>query len=132
MTAEKKPVKPVWLDEEAHLLLKQYARALKSTMTEVTSQLVLDKIPLMDGAAPVAAAPAAPAPAAEATPVAAAAAPAAAPVAPETAATDRYVATDAGTRLEPPRPEPPAPPRRARAPREKTDEVRYLGGIWVL
>lgn len=130
MTAEKKPVKPVWLDEEAHLILKQYARVLKSTMTEVTSQLVLDKIPLLDGATPVAAAPAAAAPAVTAAPVAAAAAPT--PAAAEPAAAARYIETDANTRLEPPRPEPPAPPRRTRAPREKTDEVRYLGGIWVL
>lgn len=118
--------RPVWLDEEAHLLLKQYAKLVKTSMTEVTSRLVLDRLDELDGAAPpevVEASTPATKPAAEVAP---------AEAEPVASAPNRYVETDADTRLEPPRPAPPAPPRRQRTPREETDEVRYLGGVWLV
>lgn len=36
--------KPVWVDEEAHLILKQYSKLTKTSMVEVASTLVLEKL----------------------------------------------------------------------------------------
>lgn len=119
--------KPVWLEEDAHLILKQYAKLAKTSMTEVTSRLVLDHLTELDNASGAESQAGATAVAAEAP--AAVAAPAA-PV--ETEVANRYVETSGDTRLEPPRPEPPAPPRRERGPRKDDGEVRYLGGVWLL
>lgn len=118
--------KPVWLEEDAHLILKQYAKLAKTSMTEVTSQLVLEHLTELDETSGVelqaGASAAAEAPAVVAAPEAPA----------EAEDPNRYVETSEETRLEPPRPEPPAPPRRERAPRKDDGEVRYLGGVWLL
>ena len=36
--------KPVWVDEDAHAILKRYAKLTKSSMVEVASRLVLDRL----------------------------------------------------------------------------------------
>lgn len=119
--------KPVWLDEDAHLILKQYAKFVKTSMTEVTSQLVLDHLAKLDGSAEPEAREAG-ASVVESPKAAAQAV----PQVEETEDPNRYVETTSETRLEPPRPEPPAPPRRQRTPREENGEIRYLGGIWLV
>jgi hypothetical protein len=65
--------KPVWVDEDAHGLLKAYAKQIKKPMVEVASRLVLDRLEDLEGAEASAEAAQAPAPTAEeaaATPVA--------------------------------------------------------------
>lgn len=116
--------KPVWLDEDAHLILKQFAKLEKTSMTEVTSQLVLDHLASLEDASSEVA-PVAVAPASEVEEVAVVEAPAA----PEPA---RFVETAPDAPLEPPRPEPPAPPRRERTQREDDGTTRYLGGVWLI
>ena len=104
--------KPVWVDEDAHGLLKAYAKQIKKPMVEVASRLVLDRLEDLEGAEsadePVAAAP---------EPVAEEAAPA--PVA------------DPGARAARRRAARPAPKRPSR-PDPEDDSVRYLGGVWLV
>lgn len=116
--------KPVWLDEDAHLILKQFAKFEKTSMTDVTSQLVLDHLASLESGAPAPSATAV-----IAAPVAAPAIVVEAPAAPEPA---RFVETSPDTPLEPARPEPPAPPRRERVQREDDGTTRYLGGVWLM
>jgi len=36
--------KPVWVDEDAHAILKRYAKLTKSSMVDVASRLVLERL----------------------------------------------------------------------------------------
>lgn len=36
--------KPVWVDEDAHAVLKQYSKKIKTSMADVASDMVLSKI----------------------------------------------------------------------------------------
>lgn len=119
--------RPVWLEEQAHLLIKQYAKLTKTSMTETTSQLVLNHLATLEGgsapaevaasaAEPKAAAPAKAAPApAKATPEKKA--PAAKPAAKRPATKRRESTPTAG---------------KDRASSDNQDGVRYLGGIWLV
>lgn len=40
--------KPVWVDEDAHAILKKYAKLTKTSMVEVASSLVLEKLSQLD------------------------------------------------------------------------------------
>lgn len=40
--------KPVWVDEDAHAILKKYAKLTKNSMVEVASTLVLEKLSQLD------------------------------------------------------------------------------------
>lgn len=40
--------KPVWVDEEAHAILKQYSKLVKSSMVDVASKLVLERLGELD------------------------------------------------------------------------------------
>ena len=57
--------KPVWVDESAHAILKQYSKLTKESMVDVASRLVIDHLDDLDpasglgGAEPKVAAPAA-------------------------------------------------------------------------
>lgn len=123
--------KPVWLDEEAHLLIKEYAKLTKTSMTEITSQLVLEHVETLEGGTGTGATSAAPAGASAASAPAAAAPKAAAPkAAPKAASAPK---SDVKPAQEAPKAkaEKPAPaPKRTR--RANTDGVRYLGGIWLV
>lgn len=108
--------KPVWMDEEAHGIVKTYSKLVKRSMADVTTELVmkhLDSLPAGAGLvdeAPEASAPAEePAKAAKAEPAAPKAAPKRAPV--ETSRDES-----------------------SRATRKPTEEngVRYLGGVWLV
>ena len=48
--------KPVWVDESAHAILKEYASLTKTSMVETASRLVLEKLSQLDVAAAAAAA----------------------------------------------------------------------------
>jgi hypothetical protein len=47
--------KPVWVDESAHAILKEYASLTKTSMVETASRLVLEKLSQLDVAAAAAA-----------------------------------------------------------------------------
>lgn len=49
--------KPVWVDEDAHRLLKSWAKAQKRPMVEVASELVLQRLGELDPAAGLITAP---------------------------------------------------------------------------
>lgn len=119
MSADKKPV---WLDEQAHAILKDFAKLVKKSATDVTSDLVIQHLHMLDAVPFDGTAPAAPAPA---------------PVeviereeideAPAEPA--RYVEVSAKD-LEAPRSTPtPSIPKRERKQREDDGRVRYLGGV---
>lgn len=96
--------KPVWFAEDAHLLIKEYAKLTKTSMTETASQLVLQHLEDLEGGSAVAEAPAqseAPKAAAPAPPKAKAAAK-------------------------------PSAPKKKRAPRSSDDGVEHIGGIWIV
>jgi hypothetical protein len=100
--SDKSNKKPVWVDELAHGILKEYCTVAKRQMVEVATGLILDHLAALEagGSAPsAAAAPAEPAPAAPA----AAAAPSRKPSRPD------------------PRPD-----------SEPKGSVRYLGGVWLV
>ncbi len=101
--------KPVWLDENTHLTIKQYAKAIKKSMTDAASKLVLDHIGDLDDAGEaVAAVPQAEPVVQKATPAVPAAKPEAAPKKVEKAAAPK--------------------PKKER----QHDGPRYLGGIWLV
>jgi len=104
--------KPVWVDEDAHGLLKAYAKQIKKPMVEVASRLVLDRLDDLDNEEP-AEEPAASTPEPAEEPVAAA------PVA------------DPGARAARRRAARPAPKRPTR-PDPEDESVRYLGGVWLV
>lgn len=129
--------KPVWVDEDAHVILKEWATLTRQSMVDVASQLVLETL---GGAA------AAPAPVVEqasvAQPVSREAAPVVStPVVAKAPAVvedgDQLIGADeAPARVAAPVPAPtpaPAPrpePRRREAP--PSGNVQYLGGIWLV
>lgn len=123
--------KPVWVDLDAHQMLKEYADLTKQSMVELASELVLNHLDELEGDAPVAAAPAAApeAPAAVAAPTPAlAAAPVAAAPAPAPIAFEPIVAPE-------PEPEAPAPPRIEKPRRERREDdgtIKYFGGVWLV
>lgn len=94
--------KPVWVDESAHAILKQYSKLTKESMVDVASRLVLDHLDDLDPSSGLAGAEAkAPAPAPEA-----AKRPARAPQAP-------------------------TPVQRPRVPKADGSN-RFLGGVWFI
>ncbi len=102
--------KPVWVDEDAHAILKIYAKLTKSSMVDVASKLVLRRLPELSPEAGLEAPaePAAPAVGAKAEPV-----------------HSKPVAVN---------PRKPAKKRRpAKVQPDPNDtNVRYLGGIWLV
>jgi hypothetical protein len=96
--------KPVWVDEDAHAILKAYSAITKESMVEIASRLVVDHLAELEAGFP-----------------AEAAAPAAAAAA-EPAKAERSAPRAAA------RPIPVEPPRS----RTENDGVRYLGGVWLV
>ena len=131
---------PVWVDEEAHGILKAYAKTQKQSMVSFASELILNRIDSLDPSSGLSGggAPAATTPVAEATPAApaseapeAAAVAAVAPVAttPQPPAPRKSGTTTAKKR--------PAAKQTSRRPRKQpvpTDDgtVRFLGGVWLV
>lgn len=122
MSADKKPV---WLDDQAHTILKDFAKLLKKSATDVTSDLVVNYLHRLDEPESV-----------ETTDAPKAAAPE-----PSTPSVQELIADE-------PAPEPsryveaPAEvlgssrsadtaviPKRERKPRQDDGQVRYLGGV---
>lgn len=127
--------KPVWLEEQAHLLIKQYAKLTKTSMTETTSQLVLQHLLTLEGGAASAEveAPAKEIQAAEPAKAKAALEPKA-----ESKPAESKKAEPAKAKPEPAKKS--APQKRKpsassstdRASSDNQDGVRYLGGIWLV
>lgn len=143
--------KPVWVDEEAHVVLKEWAALTRSSMVDAASALVLESLagitPVKTavlaeeddgdadestwiGAEEVAAVAAAPevAPVIEATPPS--------EVSPEPAAASNAPAPpeppSAAATAEPPSP-PPPPRRKPRNTEAPTDGVKqHVGGVWLV
>jgi hypothetical protein len=126
--SDKPPAKkPVWVDEEAHAILKEYAAMVNKPITDIANDLVLESLHLLDEAAPAASEPA-PTPV-SATPTPTPVEPPAAEVADEAPAP---VAAEAEAPAAPPAP--PAPPAR-RTPSARRDEetaAHHLGGVWLV
>lgn len=101
--------KPVWVDEDAHAILKAYARITKNSMVEVASSLVLEKLSQLDPSSGLTTSAAEPA----------AARSAAAPN------TSKPVAVNAPKA---------AKKRKARPalPDFNAADVRFVGGIWMV
>lgn len=102
--------KPVWVDEDAHTILKQFARVTKNSMVDVASRLVLEKLSQLE--------PGAGLQPAEEEGVEAS---------PETArpSTAKPVALNA--------PKSTTKRRRQRTMPDPNDEdVRYVGGLWMV
>lgn len=122
--------KPVWVDLDAHQMLKEYADLTKQSMVELASELVLNHLDELESDAPPAAAPAAapeaPAPVAAPTP---APAPVAAAPAPAPIAFEPIVAPE-------PEPESAPTPARVEKPRRERREddgtIKYFGGVWLV
>jgi hypothetical protein len=95
--------KPVWVDESAHAILKEYAKLTKEPMVEVASRLVLDHLGDLDPNAGLSAA----------SEPRAAAIPAPEPNKRASLAT-------------------PAAPPRPRPTRTELDGTRFLGGVWLV
>ena len=127
--AEKSDKKPVWVEEEAHAILKRYGSLVKKPMADVASELVLQHLSELSADGPSSS----PAPAAEAAvevaavPVAVAevaAAPTPAP-APEPSAEELAAAAAAD--------EADARPARRRQRIDNEDTtIQYLGGVWLV
>jgi hypothetical protein len=123
--------KPVWVEEEAHVILKEWAALTRISMVDVASQLVLENL-RADGATEgligEVAAAAAPAPAPVAAPVAAAAE--------EWIGADEAPVPAAPAPVAAPAPAPAPAPMAARPERKRevipTGDVQYLGGIWLV
>ncbi len=102
--------KPVWVDEEAHIILKQFAKVTKNSMVDVASRLVLDKLSHLEPGAGLTT---------EVEPGEAAAAPAARP------SMAKPVTVNA-----------PQTTRKRRPLRTMPDpndaDVRYVGGLWLV
>lgn len=100
--------KPVWVDEDAHAILKQYAKLTKASMVEVASNLVLEKLSQLDPSSGLQ------------TAVASEAAPrAAAPMVQKPVAVNAPAAK--GKRKQ-----------RANATDPTAADVRFVGGIWLV
>lgn len=129
--------KPVWVDEEAHSVLKEWAGLTRTSMVDAASALVLESLaeaeasddtligaeevaaPAPAAPAPVAAAPAAPAPAAVAAP-APAPAPAPTPV------------TTTVTTVTSPAPAPAPRKKRTQKPPAPGTIKQHVGGVWLV
>ncbi|MFT4704196.1 MAG: hypothetical protein ACI81R_001892 [Bradymonadia bacterium] len=98
--------KPVWVDEEAHSILKRYSKLVKSAMVDVASRLVVERLNDLDPASGLETSAPAPAPVLD---------------------TARPQATA-------PASDRPKKPARAKAPRpDLIDEnTRFVGGIWIV
>lgn len=120
--------KPVWLDEEAHLLIKEYAKLTKTSMTEITSQLVLEHVETLDGGTASDSTPTATSSAS--APSESAGASVGAPAAKAVAAAPKAAAKPAPEAPKAKAEKPAEAPKRKR--RANTDGVRYLGGIWLV
>ncbi len=103
--------KPVWVDESAHTILKEYAKLTKLRMVDVASDLVLNHIETL--LEPANAKPAKAARAEEPSEPA--------PV-PQTRVEAEPVRRAAR----------PRPPRKAPRPNPDDTDVRYLGGVWLV
>lgn len=97
--------KPVWVDEDAHAILKAYSGITKESMVEIASRLVVDHLAELEAGFP-----------------AEVAAPAAAAATAEPAKAERSAPRVAA------RPIPVEPPRS----RAEDDGIRYLGGVWLV
>lgn len=132
--------KPVWLEEQAHLLIKQYAKLTKTSMTETTSQLVLKHLAILEGESSQAEVEAPAEVAKEAAPAKASAAPAKKVESKKAEPTKAAPKNAEPTKATPePAKKSPAKKRRPNAPAGKDrassdnqDGVRYLGGIWLV
>lgn len=105
--SDKSNKKPVWVDEIAHGILKDYCTVSRQQMVEVATRLILDNIAALEsGSLPAVTVPTPAEPAPVAEPVAAAA----------------------------PAPEQRKKPTRApeRRPDNESGTVRYLGGVWLV
>jgi len=122
--------KPVWVEEEAHVILKEWAALTRISMVDVASQLVLENL-RADGATEGLIGEVA---------FAAAPAPVAAPV---IVAEEEWIGADeAPVPVAPapvaaaPAPAPAPAPMSARPERKRdvvpTGDVQYLGGIWLV
>jgi|SRR5690625_717359 len=111
--------KPAWLDEETHRLIKKYAKLKKTSMTEATSELVLQYVEKLEGGTDAEGAVAA-----AQAPVTAAATPAAAPAAAEAPKAEERAPVAAKVEKTEPAPKRPR--------RKSEDGVKYLGGIWLV
>lgn len=120
--------RPVWLEEQAHLLIKQYAKLTKTSMTETTSQLVLQHLATLDGASAPAEVDATAAAPKEAAPAKAKAAPAKAEPAKATPAAAKPAEKPAAKKRKQSAPT----AGKDRASSDNQDGVRYLGGIWLV
>jgi hypothetical protein len=132
--------KPVWVDEDAHVILKEWATLTRQSMVDVASQLVLETL----GGAAAAPAPAVEPPAAtqpvarEVAPVVSTPVVAVAPAVVEDGdqligadeAPARVAAPVAPAPTPAPAPAPRPEPRRREAP--PSGNVQYLGGIWLV
>jgi hypothetical protein len=109
--SDKSNKKPVWVDEVAHGILKDYSAAVRRQMVEVATQLILDHV---TSGSTVFSGPAPAVPASVAAPVAAA----------EVAAPSEPVVAAA----------PPEKKKSARAERKQEEggNLRHLGGVWLV
>lgn len=113
--------KPVWMDEEAHGILKTYSKLVKRSMADVTTELVMQHVDtLPEDAGLDASAPAA----AERAPVSESA-PAAEPAAAKPAAAAKPKAKPAPA---------PSSTRKSSSQEKPAEEggIRYLGGVWLV
>jgi hypothetical protein len=126
-----KKKKPVWVDEDAHGILKQYSKLVKSSMVDVASDMVLDKLGDL------------PADAGLETPESSEAkeesqakpkAKQDQPSKKEKAADDEVIKTaDAPPKVDEPEAGPPKQEKPSRdMPKEDDSDTRFLGGVWLI
>lgn len=125
--------KPVWVDEDAHAILKHYSKLVKSSMVDVASDMVLsrlDELPA-DAGLSVPASHAAAAAKAVAEPEAASVTPESIKDTPD--AGEVIATADSPPKIDEPesgRPERPSPSRGRKE--QKEGETRFLGGVWLV
>lgn len=110
--SDKSNKKPVWVDEVAHGILKDYSAAVRRQMVEVATQLILEHV--SSGSTVFAG----PSPVVTATPTASVA----------TAGAAADVAESAAPAPPPERKK----PARAERKSEEGGNVRHLGGVWLV
>ncbi len=129
---------PVWVDEEAHGVLKAFAKVKKQSMVSFASDLILNQIDSLDPAAGLSGEDApAPAPVVAAEPAAAPKAEAPKAAAPKAATTTARKAEAPKKVSKAPAKKRPAAKQTARRPRKESvpaddGTVRFLGGVWLV
>ncbi|MCB9519854.1 MAG: hypothetical protein H6700_11075 [Myxococcales bacterium] len=104
--------KPVWVDEDAHAILKQYSKLTKASMVEVASNLVLSRLHDLDPASGLVGASAA-----------------------EPASTGAAAAAEPASNKPAPMLKPIEPLKRTSkraVPNVNDNTIRYVGGIWLV